>query len=173
MAVLRFRDEVWSAGAPTTDLISTLGLELKKEVVLTEARTDETVFTGEIASLEFEYTRAGRQAVVRAYDPSHNLHRGRKTRVFKSMTDSDIFNDVLGGSGVTTGSVQATNVVHKHLPQLNQTDWEFLRWRAEENGYSMESDEQGHLCFHEPTNQEVATIDAKTDLFAFRPRLTA
>ena len=173
MAVVRFRDEVWSAGTPTVDLISTLGVELKKELVLTEARTDETVFTGEIASLEFEYTRAGRQAVIRAYDPSHNLHRGRKTRIFKNMTDSDIFTQVLSGTGVTAGDVKATTVVHKHLPQLNQTDWEFLRWRAEENAYSMESDESGHLCFHEPKNNEVAVLDAQSDLFAFRPRLTA
>lgn len=173
MAVLRFRDAVWSAGTPTIDLISTLGFALKGNLVLTEARTDETVFTGQIASLEFEYTKAGRHAVIRAYAPSHNLHRGRKTRVFKDMTDSDIFSNVLGGTGVRAGDVQATSVVHKHLPQLNQTDWEFLRWRAEENAYSMESTAEGNLCFHEPKNNQVATIDAQTDLFAFRPRLTA
>lgn len=173
MAILRFRDSVWSAGQPTIDLISSIGFELKKELVLTEARTDETVFTGQIASLEFEYTRAGRQAVIRAYDPSHNLHRGRKTRIFKNMTDSDVFTAVLSGSGVDAGEVTATTVTHRHLPQMNQTDWEFLRWRAEENGFSMESDESGNLCFHEPKNNQVASLDAQTDLFAFRPRLTA
>jgi uncharacterized protein involved in type VI secretion and phage assembly len=173
MAVLRFRDAVWSAGQPTIDLISAFGFELKEDLVLTEARTDETVFTGEIASLEFEYTKAGRHAVIRAYDPSHNLHRGRKTRIFKNMTDSDVFSEVLQGTGIDPGDVLATTVTHQHLPQLNQTDWEFLRWRAEENGYSMESDASGRLCFHEPKNQQVATLDAQTDLFAFRPRLTA
>jgi len=173
MAVLRFRDTRWSAGSPTTDLISAIGFALQKTLVLTEARTDNVVFTGEIASLEFDYTKAGRHAVIRAYDRSHRLHRGRRTRVFKDSTDSDIFKQVISGWGIAPGDVTSTTVQHVHLPQLNQTDWEFLRWRAEENGFTMETDDKGALCFHEPKNTKVAALDAQADLFAFRPKLTA
>ena len=173
MAVLRFRDTRWSAGSPTSDLISVLRVELSHALEIKDARTDKTVFKGEITSLEYEHTHAGRRAIVRAYDKSHRLHRGRKTRIFKNQRDSGVFRTVLEGTGIEAGKVQATGVLHDHLPQMNQTDWEFLHWRAEENGFALATDDDGKLCFCPPVNKAGPELAAQKDLFAFRPRLTA
>ena len=40
---------------------------------------------------------------------------------------------------------------------------------AQENGFTMESDSTGALCFHEPKNEEVATIDAQTGMVLAGP----
>ena len=89
------------------------------------------------------------------------------------MKDSDIFSQIASAAGVPTGTAHDTGTVHDHMPQINQTDYEFLRWRAEENGYVLMTDAQGQLCFCTPPNTTGPTLDTAGDLWMFRPRLLA
>ena len=65
------------------------------------------IFKGEVTALEPEYRVNGGSLVVRAYDKSHRLHRGKKTRTFAKQKDSAIASTIAGEAGLTP-SVDAT-----------------------------------------------------------------
>jgi hypothetical protein len=56
-----------------------------------QAQKTGDVLEGEITAMETHFT-SGSQApmIIRGYDISHRLHRGRYNRSFQNMTDSDI-----------------------------------------------------------------------------------
>src|SRR3989304_9570308 len=83
-----------------------IGQELK--IQLGEAEMKKQVFAGEITGVELDVTMAGTVEMrVRAYDRAHRLHRGRFTKVYLNVTDSDIATQIARDLGFQT-SVQAT-----------------------------------------------------------------
>ncbi len=92
------------------------------------------IFYGEITGLELDLAAHGvPTTVVRCLDRSHRLHRGRQSRSFVQMTDSDIVNKIGGELGFTVHA-DSTSQVHDWILQNNQTNWEFLNERAARNG---------------------------------------
>src|SRR3954447_20870062 len=173
MATLRFRDTK-RQGDETEDYLQSMGWNLTDEVVVTHAATSKKLFTGEVALLTFEFSETGRHAIVRAYDRSHRMFRGLKSRTFVQVKDSDVFRQVIADSGVTAGTVTSTPVNHVHLYQHNQSDYDFLRIRAEENGLLLMSDADGHLSFCEPPSGGAKpNLDGHVNLRGFRSRLSA
>jgi phage protein D len=109
----------------------------------------ETVLKAEVTSIELEATAAGVPVLtVRGYDRSRRLHRERKARTFKNVSDSDIVSRVAREYGLTPAA-EATPTVHDHVYQHNQTDWEFLRSRANRVGYELFVDDR-RLVFRKP-----------------------
>ena len=85
-----------------------------------------TLFRGEIVGLEMDLDAAHMPTIsVRAYDRSHRLHRGRTSRTFVQMSDTDIVQKIGQEMGFTV-TAKATPIVHDWLMQNNQTNWEFL-----------------------------------------------
>ncbi len=87
------------------NVLKTAGIRIGSKIViggsaLGEARAKPLV-TGEVTGIEAEYDAQGGRAVVRGYDPSHRLHRGRHTETYRNVTDSDIARTVAreGGRG--------------------------------------------------------------------------
>src|SRR5687768_3200577 len=81
---------------------------------------------GEITSIEPDLNSVDRGTlVVRGYDRSHRLTRGRKTKTFLNVTDSDLASQLAQGAGLQA-QTDSTSVVHKFVMQTNQTDFEFL-----------------------------------------------
>src|SRR5580704_8969239 len=80
------------------DVLSRNGVEIGARIIIaTPALGDQPsqpLFTGEVTALEAEYDHAGSHAVARGYDPAHRLLRGRRTRAFKNVKDSDIARQV-------------------------------------------------------------------------------
>jgi phage protein D/phage baseplate assembly protein gpV len=118
-------------------------LDLGKSVEIKMSQSGEggnvegTLIKGEITSLEPNFSARGDTTVlVRGYDKSHRLHRGRKTRTFLRKTDSDVARTVASESGLSV-EVDATNVRHEYLLQSNQTNMEFLQERAQRIGYQV------------------------------------
>ena len=70
---------------------------------LGEAAT-KPLITGEVTALEAEYDALGGRAVVRGYDPSHRLHRGRQTQTYRNVTDSDIARTVAPARRASTSA---------------------------------------------------------------------
>jgi phage protein D/phage baseplate assembly protein gpV len=98
---------------------------------------EDTLIKGEITSLEPSFSAQGDTTVlVRGYDKSHRLRRGRKTRTFLRQTDSDVARTVASESGLSV-EVDATSVRHEYLLQSNQTNMEFLQERALRIGYQV------------------------------------
>jgi phage protein D/phage baseplate assembly protein gpV len=101
---------------------------------------------GEITALEPHFSATGRTTMlVRGYDKSHRLHRGKKTRTFLRMKDSDIASKIASETGLTA-QVDATTVTYDFVLQNNQTNMEFLLARAERIGYQVCASE-GKLYF--------------------------
>jgi phage protein D/phage baseplate assembly protein gpV len=133
-----------------------------------------TLFKGEITALEPEFSADGEAAlVVRGYDKSHRLHRGKKTKSYQSMKDSDIARQMAGDAGLQA-DVDLTPVTYDYLLQNNQTNMEFLRARAQRIGYRVYVSD-GKLCFKkgEATEGQGPELEWGRTLRSFRPRLTA
>lgn len=131
------------------------------------------VFDGEIVGLELQPTLSGTLTlVVRAYDRSHRLHRGRQTRSFVQVTDSDIATRIAREAGLQP-DVESTSEVYDYVLQDNRTHYEFLRERAERIGFSFWVNE-GRLHFCQPASNapEPITLEWGPSLQHFHPILS-
>ena len=134
------------------------------------------LFHGEITGLDIDFSALATPTVlVRALDKSHRLHRGRKSRSFANVTDTDLVNQLIGEAGLRAGTVEATSVVHDWVFQNNQTDWEFLQARASRVGHRLYAEGEGVLHFKKVKDAEDAavTLTWGDDLRSFRPRISA
>jgi len=130
------------------------------------------ILEGEITAIETDFTEEAKAPIIiRGYDVSHRLHRGRCSQSFLNMTDSDIVSKLARESGITVGTVTATTPVHKYVFQENQTNMEFLQERAARNGFELYM-QDGKLNFRKPTNDEELELKWLQDLSSFRVRVT-
>lgn len=133
------------------------------------------LFDGEIVGLEMDLAAHGVSTlVVRCFDRSHRLHRGRQARTFVQVKDSDIVKKVGQELGFNV-IAEETGQVHDWVLQNNQTNWEFLNDRAARNGFRLYV--QGHkdLRFEKVKNKGAGVVKLEwgTDLKSFRPRTSA
>lgn len=113
-----------------------MGKEVKLEMSQ-NGRSRRTLITGEVTGLLPVMTAGNEvQLQVRGYDRSHRLQRGRYTRSFVQVTDSDIARRVASDLGLGT-DIDTTSEVHAYILQRNQTNLEFLQERAALIGYQV------------------------------------
>lgn len=132
------------------------------------------VFDGEIVALELQPTPAGTlTTVVRGADKAHRLHRGRQTRSLVQVTDSDIATRIAREAGLQP-DVESTSEVYDYVLQENQTNYEFLRQRAERIGFAFWVSD-GHLSFRRPSADAPSpiTLEWGRTLTHFHPVLSA
>jgi phage protein D len=146
--------------------------------------TPEVLISGEVTSIEGEYDSTGSRAIVRGYDQSHRLHTGTKSRTFLRTKDSDIAQTVASDHQLQGGTIDDTKIVHDHVYQHNQSDWEFLWQLANRIGFEVAVTE-GKLHFRKPTQASDAPGQGDygssnplqlvfgQDLIAFYPRISA
>lgn len=127
-----------------------IGAKVEVSVVSEAVPGGEKLVTGEVTSLEAEYDSDGTMTVVRGFDPSHRLLRGRVTETYQDVTYSDIATKVANRAGLDLGRIDAAPVVHPHVSQGNATDWQFLKRLASELGYEMGCFD-GRFEFRAPT----------------------
>jgi phage protein D len=144
----------------------------------------ELLIEGEVTAMEAEYDAVGSRAVVRGYDGSHRLHRGRVTQTYQNVKDSDIAHSVAQRAGLQAGTIDDSQTTHEHVSQVNLSDWDFLRARAAEIGFEVAVGE-GKLHFRKPrpSQQAPAQGDFQSsdplqlvfgqDLLEFRPRVSS
>jgi phage protein D len=145
------------------------------EIQMGSGTTPVSVFKGEITSFEIDITEAGDPPlfVIRAYDKGHRLHRGRISKTFLNVTDSDMASTICSSAGLTASS-DATSKVYDTVSQNNQTNWEFLVERARRIGYEVWVDDTT-VHFRKPalTGSPVAVATLLSDLRSLNMRLTA
>jgi len=131
------------------------------------------VFAGEVTGLEPEFRADETPTVtVRGYDRGHRLLRGRKTRSFTQVKDSDIAAQVAQEAGLTA-EAEDSKVTLEYVLQHNQTDLEFLEARARRIGYEVWVDGKTLKFRPRPTDEEgVLTLQLLEDLLEFSPRLS-
>src|SRR5262245_14406075 len=64
-----------------------------------------TLIAGQIAGLEPELDQTGPVLLVRGYDLSHKLYRGRQRRSFVQMTDADLARKLAIEAGLRPGTI--------------------------------------------------------------------
>ena len=149
-----------------------LGAELEIKAAATGARSTTTIFKGQIAAVEPEFTAKGCVISVRAYDKAHKLNRQRKTRTFQQMSASDMVNKIAGESGLSP-DVESTSVVHEFFQQSNETDWDFI-WRlALMHDYEVVVTDN-KLNFRKANKTEGAPTELtwQDNMISFRPRMS-
>ncbi len=128
---------------------------------------------GEITALEPDFSDEGKTTLlVRGYDRSHRLHRGKLTRTFTNQTDKNIVEKIAGEVGLKA-DVDGTGITYDYVLQNTQTNMEFLLTRAQRIGYQVyTADETLYFKKGEAklgTGPELALGDS---LRSFRPRWT-
>ena len=131
------------------------------------------VLEGEITAIETELNEQSQAPIIiRGYDISHRLHRGRYNRSFQNMQDSDIVTKIIKEAGISSGTITATSVVHEYIFQENQTNMEFLQERAARNGFELYI-QDGKLNFHAPKKDQTLNLKWLEDIHGFRVRVTS
>ncbi|MGD0003994.1 MAG: VgrG-related protein [Anaerolineaceae bacterium] len=131
------------------------------------------LLSGRIAALEPELDQASPALIVRGYDLSHILYRGRKRRSFNNVTDADLARTLAQESGLRPGQIDdPPGAPYDYVYQNNQTNAEFLLERARRLGFEFYVEEDA-LHFHKPapTGQAVTLAWGET-LRNFRARLS-
>src|SRR2546430_7930323 len=173
---------------PDRNVLGTLGASIGDSVtikVTPPGGSPETLIKGEVTGFEAEYGATRLRTVLRGYDMSHRLHRGRRTETYKNVTDSDIARTVASRASLTVGKIDSTSGTHDHVSQANQSDWDFLKSRAREIGYELAM-EDGKFNFRKPIQASAAPQNGTyqnhsdplqlvfgDDLIEFRPRVTS
>lgn len=137
---------------------------------------------GEITAIETQFTRdAQAPIIVRGYDASHRLHRGRQSRSFQNKTDTDIVKQIAGEVGLSIGTVNDTGGPYGYgdiggssgyIFQENQTNMEFLRSRAARHGYELFV-QDGKLNFRKPKKDGSLSLEWLKDLHSFRVQVSS
>lgn len=140
------------------------------------------VLKGEVTAIETHFTSDSQAPIiVRGYDVSHRLHRGRHNRSFQNKTDTDIVKQIAGEVGIPTGTVDNTQGPYGYgdisgsngyIFQENQTNMEFLRERAARHGFELFV-QDGKLNFRKPQKGDTVELTWLTDLHSFRVRVTS
>ncbi|MEM9217602.1 MAG: phage baseplate assembly protein V, partial [Cyanobacteria bacterium P01_F01_bin.150] len=133
------------------------------------------IIVAEITAIETHFTsKTSAPILIRGYDISHRLHRGRHNRSFQNKTDSDLVKQISTEMGIeaTDETIYPSGAPHEYLFQENQTNMEFLRERAARIGFELfVQGEQMH--FRPPTKGDVLELQWLSNLESFRVRVAS
>ncbi|RKN35801.1 VgrG-related protein [Streptomyces hoynatensis] len=145
--VLRFRD-------PDRVLLEQTGARIGTPVRLLAAVGDgaapQPLMSGEITALEVEVDETGTFTLLRGFDESHRLLRGRRVAGYQNMTLADICTRVARRAGLQAGRMEVAGPVLEHVAQPNISDWQFLSALAQDAGAQIHVT-QGRLHLVRPT----------------------
>ncbi len=161
---------------PNLSMIDDDTFSLGSEVEISakaESGSEVKILSGEITGIEPHLVRdIGPTLVLRGYDKSHRLNRGKKTRSFLQVTDSDIAKKIAQGASFRN-KADSTREVHDYVLQNNQTDWEFLIERAQRVGVRVfVKDDTLHFQQFPDVGEQTPTLEWADNLLEFSARLT-
>jgi len=94
-----------------------------------------TVFKGVVVGHGVEADAQGSLLTVELKDAAVKLTLTRKSAVYRDKTDDKIIGEIISNSGLTEGTVAATQTKHPELIQYYCTDWDFILSRADAQGF--------------------------------------
>ena len=148
MFVLSFRDPDRSVLSKTG---AKIGSKIKVSAFSDVTPSGDLLLTGDVTALEVEHDGAGTFTVLRGYDESHLLFRGRHTETYQNMTAADIAQKVAQRANLQPGQIDSTSPVFPYVSQNNSNDWMFLKKLAADIGYEVLV-EEGKLHFRQPAS---------------------
>ncbi len=147
------------------------------EILLGQVGKEKTVFKGEIHYIEPCFRHDGSSTVlVGGYDHSHRLTRGTASRTWGDGVNAQdlvptAVRDVIskagavGGTrdGLSASTVDTPRAQSAYLPQMNVSDYQFVKWLGQDADRSVESaspsdDTQLHFRPPDLSKQSVKTL---------------
>ena len=127
---------------------------------------DISVFKGEVISIDHSFQQAGTTTkIVRCIDHIHRLGRGRKTRFWNDMKDSDVASEVGAECGLSV-ECDPTDEQHPYILQRNESNVAFLKRLAARNNFELRVD-QDKLYFKLATfNGQAVDLENGEDIVA-------
>jgi len=123
---------------PARDLLADTALDLGARLTVSAGPPGEaagvTLFDGLVHAIGYDFDERGGWTTVTAYDRSYTLYSGVHTASYQDVTDSDLATTIARQVGLDVGAVDATDVVHAHVAQVNETHVALLERRAREAG---------------------------------------
>lgn len=127
---------------------------------------------GEITAIDVNFTRRSEShLIIRGYDFSHRLQRGRHNRSFQNLTDSDIVKKIAQEVGLEVQS-DSTGAARDYVFQENQTNMELLRELAAHQGFELFV-QDGTLYFRKPQSQSQLELRWLRDISQFHVRMSS
>lgn len=115
------------------------------------------MFKGEVTALEPSWSVEGVMTMtIRAYDHTHRLARGRKTRWFNDKSDTDIAKSVGAECGLDVDA-DPSGDPSAYTLQRNESNLTFLKRLAAKNNFRLTVDE-GKLIFKKADTSATATV---------------
>jgi phage protein D len=169
------RFNVWHSDKQEFKLLddSTLSEGTEVEVKIGFVDNLKSMMKGEVTALEPEFSDTESPTLkVHGYDLLHRFRRGRKTRSFTNMKDSQIAEQIAGELNLS-GQADDTEIAHEYVLQANQTDVDFLLERARRINYEVIVKDKT-LLFRKAANNtgKVITLQYGLTLKSFYPRLS-
>jgi phage protein D len=135
------------------------------------------VFKGPITRPEPTFPEDGVPTLtLRAYDLSHPMRRDeeKKATTWQEITDSDLAKQISRKHGIPELDIEETKLVIPYVAQGNETDWAFLKRRAERIGFEVFV-ERDTFHFHAPRDsltQIPGALEYRKNLRSFEVRLS-
>jgi uncharacterized protein involved in type VI secretion and phage assembly len=139
-----------------------------------QKKEEDFLIEGEITGIEIHFNeKSEAPIIIRGYDISHRLHRGRHNRSFLNETDADIVKKIAKEVGIKADkNVQNSGEPHEYVFQENQTNMEFLRERAARIGFELFV-LGNELYFRKPDGKDPLKLKWLVDISNFSTRITS
>jgi Rhs element Vgr protein len=108
-----------------------------KNVTIAAGYADDsaTIFSGVIVKHALDIApNAPARLVIDMADQALKMTLQRKNAVFKSISDHDVVEKLIGANGLTAGTNDAPSTAQDAIVQYHASDWDMLVTRAEANG---------------------------------------
>lgn len=110
--------------------------------------------------------------MIECRDKAYKMTLNRNSNYFHDMTDSDLFEQLVGDYGLEAGDIEATPFLNPRLVQVHATDWDFLLSRAETNNKLILVDD-GSMSLKGPdlTTDPVLNLTYGANIFEFEAEM--
>ena len=107
-------------------------------------------------------------------DETVKMSIGRHSKYFEQVTDSQVFDELIGSYDGLQSDSESTSLNHKELVQHHVTDWDFLLMRAEANGMLVLVDD-GSIKIGKPqiTGEPVLQLTYGASILEFEAEMDA
>ncbi len=133
----------------------------------------KTLLDGEITALRAAYSNdQGAQVQIQGFDRLHRLRRGRRTKAYVEVKDSQVAEQIASTLGLDSEASDSA-VVHPYLLQNNLSDIDFLMQRAKRIRFEVAVSGR-KLVFRPAANHlaEAVALEYMRDLKWFNARLS-
>src|ERR1700721_617444 len=106
---------------PQHDLLTEASVRVGSAVTIKASSVGSTdsdvLIGGEVTSLEASYESGWDRTIVRGYDKSHRLHRGRRTETYQNVKGSDVAQTDARRAGPDVGTIEDSGAVNDFVPK--------------------------------------------------------